>query len=246
MYRSDLNSRDKSSAVVAAVAIQAALLIAFLNMSGKMAVGDTQSPLYLIDIPTPAPLALPAPLLVQAQIARHQEKEGGSAPKNIKSQATPVLAPKPVIDTPAVEQIATAVTPARAVDPTQGASSVRGPGTGAGGLGNGSGNGASGNGAGDGGGVAEPPHLTTPVLRGYDFPREIIDQWPRAATVFLRLRVDARGYVAECMLDRGTNVRQIDAQMCNTAHERLRFRPALDRSGQAVAGWFGYAQPAPR
>ena len=28
--------------------------------------------------------------------------------------------------------------------------------------------------------------------------------------------------------------------------DRLRFRPALNRSGQAVAGWFGYAQRAPR
>jgi protein TonB len=48
------------------------------------------------------------------------------------------------------------------------------------------------------------------------------------------------------MVDRGTGIASIDAVMCNFAHERLRFRPALNRSGQAVAGWFGYAQPAPR
>jgi protein TonB len=86
----------------------------------------------------------------------------------------------------------------------------------------------------------------TPVLSGRDFPRGLLDQWPRGATVFLRLRVDARGYVSECLIDRGTSVPSIDSTLCNLAHERLRFRPALNRSGQAVAGWFGYAQRAPR
>jgi len=45
---------------------------------------------------------------------------------------------------------------------------------------------------------------------------------------------------------RGTGNPAIDNAMCNIAHDRLRFRPALNRSGQAVAGWFGYAQRPPR
>jgi protein TonB len=94
--------------------------------------------------------------------------------------------------------------------------------------------------------VAEPPHLASPVLTGRDFPRELLQQWPRGANVFMRLRVDARGYVSECTVDRGTGVAAIDSSVCNIVHDRLRFRPALDRSGQAVAGWFGYAQRAPR
>jgi len=86
----------------------------------------------------------------------------------------------------------------------------------------------------------------TPVLTGRDFPRDLIDQWPGGATVFLRLRVDARGYVIGCDIIRGSGVAVIDGAMCNLAHDRLRFRPALNRSGQPVAGWFGYAQRAPR
>jgi protein TonB len=74
----------------------------------------------------------------------------------------------------------------------------------------------------------------------------LLDQWPQGAAVFLRLRVDAQGYVSECVVDRGTGIPAIDSAMCNLARERLRFRPALNRSGQAVAGWFGYAQPPPR
>jgi protein TonB len=84
------------------------------------------------------------------------------------------------------------------------------------------------------------------VLTGRDLGRGLLDQWPRGTPVFLRLRVDAQGYVSECDVIRGTGVATIDGAMCNIAHDRLRFRPALNRSGQPVAGWFGYAQPPPR
>jgi protein TonB len=245
MYRSDLNNRDKSGAIAAVLAVHAGLLFALLHMSGKIDLTDPQSALRVFDIsedepppPPPPPLDRPKP----------KEKEGGSAPKNIKSEATPVAAPKPKIETPPVQKIAAAETPRQGADPTQGASDVRGLGTGAGGTGTGTGSGSGGSGSGGGGdgGVAQAPRLATPVLRARDFPRELLQRWPGKQTVFMRLRVDARGYVSECTVDRGTGVSSIDSQLCNIVHERLRFRPALNRSGQAVAGWFGYAQPAPR
>lgn len=244
-YRSDLNTRDKSGAIIAVIAVHAALLFALLHMSGKLSPADTQSVLRVFDVnavPTPTP---PPPQ--QRQQPKPKEKEGGSAPKNIKSEATPVAAPKPKIETPTVQQIAASETPRQGTQSTQGASNVRGPGTGAGGVGTGSGSGMGGNGPGGGGnGVAEPPRLITPVLLGRDLPRELLDQWPSGATVFMRLRVNERGYVSECTIDHGTGLPSIDNVLCNLVHERLRFRPALDESGQAVAGWFGYAQPAPR
>jgi protein TonB len=245
-YRTDVNTRDRSGAIAAVVAIHALLLFAFLNMSGKIDLGDSQSALRVFNIGEPPP-PLPPPLQ-QRERPKPKEKEGGSAPKNIKSEATPVVAPKPKIETPPVQQIAAVETPRQGTAPTQGASNVRGPGTGAGGAGTGTGSGAGGNGPGGGGdnGVAEPPHLVTPVLRGRDFPPDLLSEWPPGATVFMRLRVDARGYVSECTIDRGTGIPSIDSAMCNLAHDRLRFRPALNRGGVAVAGWFGYAQPAPR
>lgn len=244
MYRSDLNSRDRSSALVAVVAIHAALLFAFLHLSGKLSAQDPQSVLSVFDVRNMPPPPPPP----QAQQPRAKLKEGGSSPKNLKSEATPVVAPKPVIVTPTVQQIVASTTPRQGLDPTQGASNVRGPGTGAGGVGNGTGSGNGGSGPGGGGdnGVAEGPHLASPVLRGRDIPAETLDQWPRGSTVFMRLRIDPRGYVSECTVDRGTGLAAIDLTICNLAHERLRFRPALNRSGQPVAGWFGYAQPAPR
>ena len=241
-YRTDIGTRDRGGAIAAVIAIHAALLFAFLHLSGKMDLSDPQSALRTIDLR----LLPPPPPPVQHLQARPKEKEGASAPKNIRSQATPVVAPKPRVVTPPVQPIVASETPRQGASPTQGASEVRGPGTGAGGQGNGTGSGNGGNGSGGGGDVAEPPRLVTPVLYGRDFPRDIVEQWPGRATVFMRLRVDARGYVSECTVDRGTGLPAIDAGLCNVAHDRLRFRPALNRSGQAVAGWFGYAQPAPR
>jgi len=242
-YRSDISPRARGGAIAAVAAIHAALLLALLNMSGRISLGDNQGVLRVFNVnqlpPPPPP--------TQRQRVQPKEKEGGSAPKNIKSEATPVAAPKPKIVTPPVQQIAAAETPRQGTAPTQGASNVRGPGTGAGGVGTGTGSGAGGTGPGGGGeGAVEPPHLVTPVLSGRDFPRNLIDQWPGGATVFLRLRVDARGYVSQCIVDRGTGMAMIDSTICNLAYSRLRFRPALNRNGQAVAGWFGYAQRAPR
>ena len=89
-------------------------------------------------------------------------------------------------------------------------------------FGNGTGNGAGGNGPGGGGdnGVAEPPHLATPVLTGRDFPRGLFDQWPRGATVFLRLRVDSPGHCQRMhgrSRDRGSGNRRRDLQHCARA-----------------------------
>ena len=232
MYRSDLKARDKGGAIAAVIAIHAGLLLAFLHLSGKIDLADPQGTLRVFNLAQPPPPPPPPPPQ-QKPRPRPKEKEGGSAPKNIKSEATPVVAPKPKIVVPPTPQIAATETPRQGTAPTQGSSDIRGPGTGAGGVGNGTGSGSGGNGPGGGGdnGVAYPPHLSTPVLTGRDFPRDLLDQWPRGATVFLRLRVDARGFVSECTVDRGTRVQAIDSAMCNLAHERLRFRPALNRSG---------------
>jgi len=246
MYRSDLNNRDKSGAIALVAAIHAALLFAFLHMSGKIDLADPQSALKMFDVNAPEPPPPPPPPpQQQREQQKPKEKEGGS-PANVRSQATPIVAPKPQVEPQRPNPIAVTETPNQGAAPTQGAANVRGPGTGAGGTGTGTGTGSgSGSGGGDGG-VADPPHLISPVLTGRDIPRELLQQWPGGTPVFLRLRVNPQGYVSECNVLRGTGVAAIDNTMCNIAHDRLRFRPAVNRSGQAVAGWFGYAQRPPR
>jgi periplasmic protein TonB len=242
-YRTDVTARDKGGAIVAVVAVHAALLLALLNLSGTLDERDVQSALKVIDLANPPP---PPPPPAAPQRPKPRDKPAASAPANIRSEATPVVAPKPRIVTPPEQKIVASDTPRQGTAPSQGASDVRGPGTGAGGTANGTGSGGSGSGGGGGNGVADPPHLATPVLSGRDIPRDLIDRWPSGATVFMRLRIDVRGTVAECTVDRGTGDPAIDNALCNIAHDRLRFRPALNRSGQAVAGWFGYAQRPPR
>jgi protein TonB len=239
-YRSDISTRDRGAAIAAVIAIHALLLLALLHLPGKLDLPGPQQVLSVFSLN-----AVPPPPQRERQQARPKKSEASPAPRNLKSEATPVVAPKPRIETPPRQQIAASPTPGSGNASTQGAASVPGPGTGAGGQGSGSGSGGNGAGGGDGGAV-EPPHLATPVLTGRDFSSDLLDQWPPRSTVFLRLRVDARGLVSECMVDRGTGNPSIDSEVCNLAHERLRFRPALNRRGQAVAGWFGYAQPAPR
>ncbi len=246
-YRTDISRRDRTGVIAVVIAIHAALLFAVIHRWGS-SVGLTNypSPMSILDLRQPPPPPPPPPPQEQRRQPKPKDEEGGSAP-NIKSEATPIKAPEPKVVVPPLPQIAASETPRQGTAPTQGAAPVAGPGTGTGGSGNGTGTGTgSGSGGGGEGGVADPPHLVSPVLTGRDFSRELLEQWPRGATVFMRLRVDARGYVSECTVDRGTGVAAIDSQVCNLAHDRLRFRPALNRSGQAVAGWFGYAQRAPR
>jgi protein TonB len=249
MYRTDLHTRDKGGAIAAVIAVHAALLVMLLNLSGRMDIPHPQDVLRVFDVnEVPPPAAPPVPPPKTQQPQKPKESEGAASPKNIKSTATDIVAPKPEFSMPVPVPMKATQTPNTGVQATQGASDVVGPGSGAGGTGTGTGSGGSGSGTGGGGagGAVSPPHLATPVLRGRDFPREMLDRWPRGATVFLRLRVDPSGFVSECNVDRGTGIATIDSQICNVAHDRLRFRPALNRAGEPVAGWFGYAQPAPR
>ena len=247
MYRTDLNNRDKGGAITGVVAIHAALAFAFLHVSGTVDIADAQRELQVFDVfdtAPPPPPPPPPPPMERAQQPKPKKEEGGSAP-NIKSEATPIVAPKPRIPIPS--PVAVSETPAQGTASTQGLAPVRGPGTGSGGTGTGTGGGSgAGPGGGGDGGIAEMPRLLTPVLRGRDFPSEMLDSWPRGAQVFLRFRIDAGGRIIQCFVDRGTGNPAIDSAICRLTQQRFRYRPAISRSGQAVAGWAGYRQTPPR
>jgi protein TonB len=247
MYRSDLDAKHRSGAVAAVVAIHAALLFVLLHMAGRIDLADPQSVMRVFDINSVKPPPPPPPPPPRQQ-PRPKDKEGGAAPPNIRSEATPVVAPRPRVVIPPKPQIATSETPRQGTAPTQGAAPVPGPGTGAGGVGTGtgtgSGSGGSGPGGGGEGGAAYPPRLLTPTLRSRDFDPTLLQSWPRGGDVFVGLRVLPNGTVSECKIFRSSGVGEIDSEVCNLAHLRFRFRPALDRYGQPVASWFGYRQVA--
>ena len=91
----------------------------------------------------------------------------------------------------------------------------------------------------------EPPRLAHAGARGRDFPRRCSASGRAARRSSCACGSMPRGYVSECVIDRGTGD-PIDrfGDLQPRASDRLRFRPALNRSGQAVAGWFGYRADA--
>lgn len=239
MYRSDLGSKDRSRAIAAVVAIHAALLFTFLNISGKMPRPATESVLRVLNINEQEPPPPPPPPQ-QKQQPKPKQKQGGAAPLNIKSQATPVVAPPSKI--PPTPQIAATQTPRQATAPTQGASNLPGPGTGAGGVGSGTGTGAGGTGPGGGeGGIAVPASLLRGIA-GHDYPPGIRERWPRGAAVYVRLRVEPNGRPSRCDIMRSFGDELTDQWTCALLMERSQFRPALDARGVPVAAWFGYKQ----
>jgi periplasmic protein TonB len=245
MYRSDLRTRDKGGAAAVVIAIHAGLLFAFLHLSGAVPLAGSQSVLRVFDITDvpPPPPEPPPPLQREQEKEKPKEKEGAASPKNIRSEATPVVAPKPKIEFPTPPKIAAAEIPRQGTAPTQGASDVRGPGTGAGGTGTGTGSGGAGSGTvGGGTGMAYPPVLLTPRLTRRDYPDNIYRFWPPRGAVFVILRVDPNGLVSDCKIDRSSGVPSIDAETCRLATLKFRFRPALNTEGRPVVGYKGYIQ----
>lgn len=243
MYRPTLGTRDRGGAIIAVLAIHAGLLFAFLHLSGTIDLADPQEVLRTFDLrDTPPPPEPPPPPPKQQTSAKPKEKEGGSSPKNIKSEATEVVAPKPQIKLPPQPQVAVTETPRQGSAPTQGASDVRGPGTGAGGVGTGTGSGTGGAGSGGGGGgVAVAPRLLRGI-GGRDYPREVMRTWPRGGRIDVILRIEANGRPSSCKVGRSFGNAIADQWTCSLIMERGQFRPAVDRSGRPVAAFFGYSQ----
>ena len=245
MYRTDLDTRHKSGALAAVAAIHTGLLLAFLNLSGTINVVDTQRVLNVFDVSEP-PLPVeevPPPPPPAPREEKAPEEEGAAAPENIRSRATPVVAPQPRVQLPIPLPVPTTETPNTGSDPTQGASDRAGPGTGAGGTGTGTGSGGSGSGTGGGGGGE--PATAVKLVRGItnrDYPVAIQRAWPRDGRIFLRLRIQPDGRPSQCDVMRSFGNAAIDQWTCRLIMERGVFRPATNDRGVPIAAWYGYVQ----
>lgn len=244
MYRSNLDTKDRGGALVAVLAIHGVLLFALLHLSGRVDLTDPQSVLRTFDVTEvpPPPPPVPPPPPKQNETAKPKDREGGSSPKNIKSEATPVAAPKPRVEPLLPNPVVVAEVPRQGAAPTQGAAEVRGPGTGAGGLGTGTGGGLGGSGRGGGGGGVAIPAALIRGITSRDYPPAIRQSWPRGAAIFLRLRIEANGRPSRCDVMRGFGNPSADQWTCSLIMQRGQFRPARDARGQPVSAWFGYKQ----
>ena len=244
MYATQLKTRDRGGALVAVILIHVALAFAFLNISGTITLRDDQRDLQVFDVrdvepppPTPPPVEEQRPEPEQAQ-----EPEGAASPENIRSEATPIVAPEPRVRLPVTPPVAVTQTPGEGAAPTQGASDVPGPGTGAGGTGTGTGAGGSGTGTGGGGGGIATRPVVVRGITNRDYPIQIQRRWPRNGQIFVRLRIQPNGRPSQCDVMRSFGNAAADQWTCRLLMERGVFRPATNQRGEAVADWLGYVQ----
>lgn len=183
--------------------------------------------------PLPAP---PPPVPVEPPREQVKAPEGAAAPPNIRSRATEVAAPEPIVIVPLPPPpIIVAPKPADAADPSSGAADRAGPGTGAGGVGDGFGAGRGGRGRGSGL-DPQPPRHVRGELRDRDYPAAAVDAGAGGA-VEVRYLVWTDGRVRDCRIETSSGNRVLDETTCRLIRERFRFRPAMDEGGRPEPAW---------
>lgn len=187
--------------------------------------------------PPPKPIVeRPPPRVESEEIADRFSpgEEGAASPPNIRSQATQIVVPEPVIRLPVPPPITAAPIAGIGNDPSQGAADVRGPGFGAGGFGDGFGSGMGGGGGGGGGyGRETPPFRVRGELRDADFPAGLGEAGV-SGTVSVRYTVTTDGRAVNCRITRSSGSRVLDATTCRLIEGRFRFDPSRDERGRPV------------
>lgn len=247
MYRSSPTLRDRAGSLAAVVLIHLGIGYALLHLSGADIELARQADLAIFDIAVEPPPPPPPPPEIEQQQPRQakpEQDEGAASPANIRSRATPVVAPEPRIVIPVPSPIVATTTPATGAAATSGAADVVGPGTGVGGTGTGTGSGSGGTGnGGGGGGLGESrARLLTPALTRRDYPDSLYRRWPRGGAVFIVVRVGADGVPLSCRVVRSFGDQALDSETCRLAVEHFRFEPGRDERGRPVADFFGYRQ----
>ena len=178
---------------------------------------------FAVTPPPPPPPPKPAP--------RHDtRREGAAAPANLKSKATPIVAPPPIVPITPPPLINVAPKPDVGAQTTTGAAPVPGPGTGAGGQGNGTGSGGSGNGEGAG---DVPPRQIAGKLSTRDLPPGI-KQPGRGGTVSVLYVVTPQGRATDCQVTHSSGDAELDALTCRLIEQRFRFDPSRHADGRPV------------
>lgn len=183
---------------------------------------------------------------------RNTRPSGAAAPPNLRSRATEVVAPKPIVPIIVPPTLTVAETPAESVQATSGAAPVAGPGTGAGGIGDGFGGGGDGDGDGAGDRDATPPRQIRGRISNRDYPENLSDAGIGGRVTVLYL-VETDGRVADCDVVGSSGNRQLDDWTCQLIRERFRFRPSRSGSGRPVRAlirenhyWQTFREPADR
>ena len=222
--RPRVTSHDRLKGAAAALAVQGLLgwlLVAGLVTSWRSA---PESALAVFRVAPPPP---PPPRERVKPTAPSPREPGEPSPPNLRSTATDLVAPPPVIPPLEPPPVGAALQPAAGAQATTGAS-VAGPGSGGGGVGDGTGGG--------GGGLASPPRQVRGQIGNADYPASAARQG-RSGGVDIRYLVRTDGRVGPCRIVHSSGSSELDDTACRLAQMRFRFKPARDASGGKIAAW---------
>jgi len=218
-YRGTADRSDQAKAIAAVVAVHIALAFIILSGLNVQEVKQAVEHLTTVDIiqPPPPPRVQPPKAAPKPQA---MEKPQGVAAK--KAEPSPVVEPQPKLPTPSPVPAAKVAGTGSATNAGAAASGV---GTGAGGAGIGAGGGGT-------TGFTPARKLTKIPNREY---RRLADSGMAAGSVAITIRVNPDGTVSNCRVVRSSGNAYADSLMCQLTLEYIRFSPARDREGRAIA-----------
>jgi len=213
---------DRIKAVAGVLVVHAALAAVILSGLTVHSVATTIERLNTFDItealpPPPPPPPSPTP-------DRAREKQGAAAKKSLP---TPVVAPPPRIVVPYKPPVTASRVASTGSAATAGAATA-GTGTGAGGSGTGLGGGGSGDFS------RFTPARMLNKIPDREYRRISGGRIPRGSAA-IAFRVNADGRMTDCRIVRSSGDLYVDSIVCDAATKYLRFRPARDPDGRAVA-----------
>ncbi|WP_375402597.1 TonB family protein [uncultured Sphingomonas sp.] len=224
--------RDRAiSALLSAtlVALLGWLLVVGL---GVRVPGVSERALDVFEVAPPLP---PPPVRITPAPTRNRRPEGEAAPPNLRSTATPIVAPVPIVVVRLPSPVIAAPVAGPGSDPSQGAAAAVGPGTGAGGQGNGTGSGGNGDGDGDGDGGGwrdeTPPRWRRGRIRDSDYPEEA-EGAAASGLVSVRCVVEIDERLSNCRIEKSSGNAALDRTTVRLVGERFRYRPWRDSQGR--------------
>jgi protein TonB len=217
-YRGSADGPDQAKAVTAVIAVHAALAFVILTGLNVEIVSKAVEQLKTFNLQAPPPPPVTPPPKPRPEPKTNQD---AGAPAK-KAEAAPVVAPQPKIPEPS--PIAAAKVAGTGSASTSGAAAA-GSGTGAGGSG-------SGAGAGGSGGFTPARKITKIPDREY---RRFAATGIASGSVAISIRVNPAGSVSNCRVARSSGSAYADSLMCQLTEQFVRFSPARDPSGRAIA-----------
>jgi len=214
-YLGTADRPDRAKAIAAVVAVHVALAFVIVTGLNVRMVAQAVEQLKTFNLQTPP---VPPPPKPQPK-PKMKQPEGAPAKK---AEPTPVVAPPPRIPAPSP-------IPAARVAGTGSAST-----SGAAASGNGTGAGGNGYGTGGGGTGSFTPARKLSKIPNREYRRFASTGIP-TGSVALSIRVNPDGSVSNCRIVRTSGSPYADSLMCELTQEYVRFSPARDPSGRAIA-----------